>query len=290
MEPVKIEGTKMTAVLPEGQAASMSVEEVLAVACPPRMNTCGTVVPDGFRLAYPRGQFTIWVHEIPPRVYQFKWIANDSPAKFGEGTTYRPVRIALPYVIVLAVFEGDMLSDSNECFFRTKPLVDAERDELLYPGLLNCSKFSPPDGKPLSWICTQNLDRRKLTTAPDAATRMRAGLEVLIHCLFESGFNYSSDLHEASSWFTESNRVDRRIATVEKWEEATKQDPLFAVDVPWLKTGLSVKQVVERIFKNRGACEQRVASADDFARVIFNHQPRGRRRRVAPAEPKEIPF
>lgn len=278
MEPVKIEGQTMHATSPEGQTASMSIADVLESACPRRIDSRGVVMPDGFRLAYPMGPFTIWVHEVPPRVYQFKWIANDSPKKFGTGTTYRMVRIGLPYVIVLALYEGSVLSDSNECFFRTRPLED-ESEEVLFPGLLNCSKFVPPEGKPLSWICTQKLERSKFMRIPEPAKRMRGGLRALLHCLFETGFNYSSEHHEASSWFTESNKVDKRVSTVEKWEQATAKDPLFVLEVPWLKTGLSVKQVVERVFKNKGACAHRVASAGDLARVIFNHQ-NGHPRRV----------
>lgn len=271
METIRIEGTTMHAESPEGARASMSVPDVLQAACPRQIDTRGVVMPDGFRLAYPTGPFTVWVLEVPPRVYQFKWIAKDSPKQFGSGTAYRTVRIGLPYVVVLAMYEGDVLSDANECFFRTRPL-NVEDDPLCYPALLNCSKFSPPDGRPLSWICTQKLERSTFARLRDPAKRMRGGLKALLHCLFETGFNYSSEHHEGSSWFTESTRADERISTVEKWEEATAADPLFVLDVPWLKTGMSVKQVVDRMLKNKGACNHRVASAQDLARVIFNHQ------------------
>lgn len=289
METVQVAGTAMQATSPEGLSASMSIEDVLRAACPRRVDTRGVVMPDGFRLAYPMGPFSVWVFEVPPRVYQFRWIAKDSPKQFGAGTAYRAVRIALPYVVVLAVFEGDVLSDANECFFRTKPL-DSEKDPLSYPALLNCSKFNPPDGKPLSWICTQKLDRARFMRVRDPAQRMRAGLGALLSCLFETGFNYSSEHHEGASWFTESNGVDPRIATVEQWEEATAADPLFVFDVPWIPTGLSVRQVVERTLKNKNACAQRVASADDLARIIFNHQAGKAPRSAAAALEEAIPF
>ena len=54
-------------------------------------------------------------------------LPNDSPKRFGTGTTYRMVRIGLPYVVVLAVYEANMLSAANESFFRTQPLAD-EKD------------------------------------------------------------------------------------------------------------------------------------------------------------------
>ena len=120
--------------------------DFLAQAIKPRMDSRGVVLPDGVKLLDARGPATIWVHETPPRVYRFKWIAADSPARFGPETRYRQVRIALPYLIVMAAFDGQMLSGQNECSFRVAPLED-ENDELLYPALLNCSKFTPQKGE-----------------------------------------------------------------------------------------------------------------------------------------------
>ena len=81
----------------------------------------------------------------------------------------------------------------------------------------------------------------------------------------------SSDHHEAASWFNESRIVDPRLQTVEAWQEASAKDPLFVLDVPWLKTGLSLWQVAERIFSNLKAANNRVKSASGLARIIFNH-------------------
>ena len=107
-------------------------------------------------------------------------------------------------------------------------------------------------------------------TERDPKKRMRLGFQALLHCLIETGYNQSSDVHEHSSWYTESTRVDKRISTVEKWQEATEHDWSFVLDVPWLKTGKSVKAVVDRIFRNHSG-DQRVRSATDLARVILNH-------------------
>ena len=180
------------------------------------------------------------------------------------------MNISLPYLVVLAVFEHGQLSEFNECFFRVAPL-ESENDALGYPALLNCSRFQPPDGRPLSWICTQKLDRSKLLTESDPAVRFRAGFCALMHCLLETGFNYSSEHHEGSSWFTESTRVDPRVRTIENWETATAEDPLFVLDVPWLPTGMSVKGVVQRIFKNHQRRPNRIRSVRDLFRIIFHH-------------------
>ena len=279
MDEVTIKGTHVTATSPEGQTVTMSLEELIetiTAAQGAHMNT-GIILPDGVKAVRSQGRITILVYERPPQVYNLKWIANNSPASFGENTRYRTVKIALPYLIVLAVFEPGpgnrlMLSHRNECFFRTAPLKGPD-DELLYPALLNCSKFSPQAGHPLSWICTAKLDPSFLITVQDENARILAGLWALLRELLESGYNKSSEHHEESSWFTETvnAKVDRRITSVEAWEKATRQDRCFAINVPWLKTGMTLKQVTDRIYRNARAVQPKVTSASDIARILFNH-------------------
>jgi hypothetical protein len=276
METVTLQGASALAVSPEGQKATMPVEKLLGKIAPLRMDTGDVLLPDGVVCVRSRGPITIWVYQMPPRVCNLKWIADDSPAHFGRGTRYRNVRIGLPYLVVLAVFApGEhnrlQLSPYSECFFRTKPLASLD-DDLLYPALLNCSKYPnhPQAGHPLAWICVQHLDRTRFVNEPDTGKRLRLGFSALMHCLLETGFNYSSEQHEGSSWFTESRRVDARVATVDKWQAATEKDPLFVLEVPWLKTGLSLRQVLDRIFGNLSAQQPAVATASDVARLIFN--------------------
>jgi hypothetical protein len=267
-ETVTIEGEQATALSPEGTTAKLPLDRFLKAAFPRRMDSAGVVLPQGTALIYSSGRYTAWVVERPPYVYPFRWIAPDSASRFGPGTSYRTVRIGLPYLVVLAIFDGDALTGANECFFRTAP-IDSEEDSLSYPALLNCSRFQVPDGHPLSWICTQKLDRAAIAgEGPNA--RMRSGLQALMHCLLESGFNESSEHHEASSWFSESRRVDPRIASVDAWQEATTADPLFVLEVPWLATGLTIRQVVERGLRNQPGSAHVVGSVADLARIIFN--------------------
>jgi len=271
MDPITIVGNMVHAVSPEGQTATMSLEDLLKTTNRRCMDTRGVVLPDGVKLLDSRGGTTIWVHETPPRVYTFKWIASESPSRFGQGTQYRMARIALPYLVVMAAFDGEMLSGQNECFFRTRPLED-EDDELLYPALLNCSKFTPQEGRPLSWICTANMGPESFQGCRNPKHRMRAGFRALMHCLLETGFNYSSEDHEGSSWFTESTRCDPRVSAVENWIKASEENPLFVLDVNWLKTGMSARQVMDRMFAYRGLGGNGALTAADLARIIFNYR------------------
>jgi hypothetical protein len=279
METVTLKDGLAQAVSPEGQTASMKIADLLKTLADRQIDAGDFLLPDNVKAMLVRGKHMIWVHQTPPRVYQFNWIAGDSPSPFGRGTRYRPVTIALPYLVVLAVFApaelGQVqLTHLNECFFRNSPLSSLD-DELYFPALLNCSKYHPPEGRPLSWICTQHLDRSKFLAEPNANRRLRAGLRALLHCLLETAFNLSSEHHEQSSWFTQSLKVDARIGTIEKWQAASAKDPLFVLEVPWLKTGLSVRQVAERIFKNQKAAAPSPATASDVARVLFNQNPSG---------------
>ena len=274
MDQIHIEGHEARATSPEGKTASMPLAELLSRLFPERMDTCGIVLPDGVKTIINGGNHCIWVHETPPRAYNLRWIAPDSEAQFGPGTKYRLARITLPYVIVMACFapgeKGKFtLSNSNEAFFRTAPLASQD-DELFYPALLNCSKFALPEGRPLAWICTQHLNRASFEQETDLNPRLRKALAALLHCLLETGFNYSSEHHEGASWFTESRAVDDRISTVEKWEAASAKDELFVLDVPWLKTGLTARQMAERMLKYHRAARPSSPTASVLARLIFN--------------------
>ena len=271
MDPdtLAIEGKEVRFKTPEGKTYVMSVAELLRHAIP--KHTCtGGVQPNHIRMMDSSGPLTVWVYEIPPSVRQLQWIAADSPAQFGPGTKYRQVRISLPYLIVLAVFQDGELANCSECFFRNDALRTAE-DPLFYPALLNCSKFVPAEGKPLSWICTQKLDRSPIENEPNPDRKMAAGLRALLKTLLESGFNLSSEHHEANSWFSESNRVDPRVKTIEAWVAATEKDPLMGLTVPWIPVGKSLREVIDRIFENQHHKRKTVATARDIARLVVAH-------------------
>jgi len=61
------------------------------------------------------------------------------------------------------------------------------------------------------------------------------------------------------------------LSSVEAWQEASARDPLFVLEVPWLKTNNTVGQLIERIFSNLQANTTRITNAAGLARIIFNH-------------------
>jgi hypothetical protein len=100
-------------------------------------------------------------------------------------------------------------------------------------------------------------------------------MEGLLKCVTDK-FDMSSEHHaaqgEKNSWFTEYQRlkVDERIQTVENWERASR-NPLFVLDVPWLRVGMSLRQVADRLFQILEAQQPQTKHSSDLARVIFNH-------------------
>ena len=275
---VTLEGEVASATLPAGATAHMPVSVLFERLHPSGFDSAGTVLPDGVKALVPARDGAILVHQTPPRVYDFRWIAPDSETPYGPEAKYRQVRIALPYLIVLASFQngrGDLmqLGNRNECFFSNQPL-DRQGFEtpLCYPALLNCSKFPESDENPLAWICTQHLRPRDFVSAKSLQSRLHTGLSALLRHLLESAFNLSSDENEIASWFSETVKahVDPRIASVESWEEATRDDPLFVLDVPWLPTGRTLGSIAERMAGGASTGNSTTNSSHDIARVIFN--------------------
>jgi hypothetical protein len=274
---ILIEGERVRVETPEGTVHELPVRAFQESLVADRFETGGIISPDGVLGLFPLRRAVVVVHQTPPVVRRLKWLAANSRAPYGPRARYRDVSLALPYVVVLAVFIRDprgrvQLTSKSEAFFSRVPLQSPD-DELCYPALLNCSRFEPAADHPLAWICVQNLDLSETCgSKSDDSARLRAGLGALLRHLYETGFNRSSEVHEGSSWFeaTVSAQVDERLADVEAWERASLADGSFALDVPWLPTGLSVRDVVDRIAGSMGGRETPLVTADDLARGVIN--------------------
>ena len=102
---------------------------------------------------------------------------------------------------------------------------------------------------------------------------MHDGLKILSHCLLEQGFNLSSEYHEGQSWFNEykEQKIDNRIATIERWEQETASDPMFILNVPWIQTGLTLREHINHMFDNMEIHSNRITNALDVQRIIYNY-------------------
>jgi hypothetical protein len=230
----------------EDQLVDMLRKEIL-----PPLN--GTAIPDGIKFMEWRAPFMLVVHQLPPHVRQFRWIANDSPQQYGPGTTYRKVRLSIPYSITFALYferGGKLyLAGSNELYFRNEPLR-SKSEKLCYPALLNISRINTPK-RQRSWICTQYLRHPK---GGDWTSQLSA----LLDHTWNGGFNRSSEHHEGASWYGESKGVHADLHPVERWEAATTKDEAFALRVPWKPAALTVTDLMDCMFEE---CKQGVFSS-----------------------------
>ncbi len=281
-----IRGRTVQATSREGVKGRMKIEAFVRAMSPPRIDTCDVILPDGIRRVRERGGVTLFVWEIPPQVYHVQWIDDGSPAPFGipgKRVKYRHRRLAMPHIVMLAVFVTDSegrltLSSRNEAYFRNAPLTSGD-DTLCFPALLNISKFpdEAAEVRPLAWVCTQHTPLDALAREPDDNQRIRNGLLALRRTVLETGFNYSSEHHELTSYWSLSAKKIPDVADLDRWEARTREDPLFALEVDWLPASwkskpLTVNRLIERSFGIMRAQAAPLTTAAQLANVVFNHK------------------
>ncbi len=235
-----IENKKATVKTTEGQTIQRDervlVDMFRAELVPPLGNVA---FPDGVKFVEWQPPFLGVVHQMPPHVRCLRWIDGSSPQQFGPGTTYRSVRIGIPYSITFAVYYAHgrslAMSAHNELYFRNEPLRTRD-DKLCYPALLNISAIKTP-ARVRAWICTQYL-------APAPGSDWTTQLAGLLDHTWNGGFNLSSEHHEGASWYGESRGVHKNLHPIEKWVKATEKDEAFALQVPWKPASLNVGQLL----------------------------------------------
>ena len=234
---IEIEGERVTCKQDGKGALSMLLRDLLmnlldhADFRPP-----GEPIPETVRFAWRRGDAVVLVLEQKPAMHTVRWLTDDSPAPFGKGATYREVRLAFPFVLVIVAFRGGNFTGQQQCFYRRAPLASLE-DELLLPNLLNVARAYGQT----CWLCLANL--RKNFAAISWNERVRA---IWSH-LFDAGFNASSEFHEGMSYWQAMRSVDRRVGSLSAWEAETRKDPFFPLKVEWRTAGKTVGEVMEEM-------------------------------------------
>lgn len=236
------------------------------------------IYPDGLKLLHKRGSHAVAIYEIPHAVHSIRWIADDSPKKYGSGTKYTTRRLALPYIVLSLPLtrqgkEIVLHPGHCECFVRNSPITSME-DEMFYPPLLNVSKNTrqPPETVPLAWLCTQYLDSRPIAKAKTANEKLWKCIHQSRRCLLESGFNYSSEHHEGNSHYSDyaaSEGADERIKDVKKWEKASITEPNFVLGIKWKSTEHTIEKLIGRTLKLIGAGNGDV-TASSLEAIVFN--------------------
>jgi len=208
---------------------------------------------DSVRWRVECGALTVFILELKPMLRAVTWIDPKSEIPFGEEATYRTFRLETPFVVLKVPFFKRRLVHMCELFYRTAPLQRLD-DPLFWPNLLN---VSPASYGCTAWLCTQKLGHPLgpggLGLPPALRRASRPGgvvdqLDAVVTHLWNGGFNRSSEEHEGSSAFEKSvkERVDRRLGCVERWEQASLEEPGFTLGVDWKPTGLTVRTLIEK--------------------------------------------
>ncbi len=218
-----------------------------------RPPSCG-YLPEGVRLWDERGDSVGLVLEIPPDARSVRWLQKGSRVPFGRGAKYHRAYLSFPYCVVLLVFRNGSLTGQQQLYYRTRPL--GGEDRLLLPNLFNVASGY----EQTCWVCLANM---KDVRALSWSKKIEA---VRLH-LFSAAFNESSEMHEGNSYWTSGAAVDPRLASVEAWEKATRQDPFFALGVRW-KPARTTARAELREMLDRVAAPRNIRSATDLAGAV----------------------
>jgi hypothetical protein len=60
-----------------------------------------------------------------------------------------------------------------------------------------------------------------------------AKLHKIADHVFTSGWNRSSEVHEGNSYWSAMREIDPRVASAAAWQEASRQNARFALEVAW---------------------------------------------------------
>ena len=226
---------------------------------------CGTL-PVGVRRWTQRGDTVGLAIEIPPCARSVQWVADDSPAPYGDAAVYERRYLSFPYVEILLVLHGGELTNQQQLFYRREPLGDD--DALLLPNLLN---VSPEAYGQKAWLCLANLR----TIGKESWQQKIASV---VQHTFSAKFNRSSEEHEGSSYWQLMRDVDLRVSSVAAWHEATRQNPCFALDVPWKRAERGLTDELGAMMEQVQAATT-LRTAEELAGMLAAGNGRRRRRR-----------
>jgi hypothetical protein len=230
--------------------------------CAQRAPSCG-VLPRDIRVWCERGDAVGVVIEVPPHARTVRWLTDASRAAFGPRAQYQQYFISFPYVELLIVFRRGALTGLQQLYYRREPL-DAGED-LLLPNLYNVAQGYGQR----CWVCLANLAD---VSGLSWADKIRA----VVDHVFTASFNRSSEMHEGNSYFGTTCGIDPRVASLDAWQEATRENPRFALDVQWRTAGTTMSAELAMML-DRTVEPLAVRSTTDLAGVITRAGSRGRR-------------
>jgi len=196
------------------------------------------ILPPSAVIAYTKGIRTVVVVEQKPQVRTMGF----TPDLVGQRSRGKAVstsnqayrfRLSFPYVYFFVAFDGKKFA-YHEIYFRNKPLTSA-REHVYNPPLPNIHK----DKKNFRPMCMGEGFRNDVK----AESQVSRACEEVISEFWQRPFNEHLGNGILSS-------TDNRVSNYSKWQEATKEDPMFILTVKWGK-GKTAKSIMDEMFKRR---------------------------------------
>lgn len=252
---IRISGDGITIIQGRTTVFEAKVEEFLeALDLARGRRTSGQILPTCVRLCEERRDTVGVVIEVPRHARTVRWLADDSKEPFGRKARYRDCYLSFPYVVLLVVFRRGALTGLQQLYYRNEPL-DAGED-LLLPNLFNVAQGYGQR----CWVCLQHLD--PLGPAPLSELVPR-----VVEHVFAAAFNRSSEVHEGNSYWGSRKPADPKVASLEAWARATRENPLFATEVPWEPADTTATQELGRML-DRAVARRPLRNAAELATLL----------------------
>jgi hypothetical protein len=209
------------------------------------------LLPAGTRWLCQKQNLLLLVLEDPPQCRSL----SVSEGKKGDKGEYLSYRLAFPFIVyILTFYRGDF--EEMKMFYRTSPLVSPE-DPLFNTNLPNVR------GKP-GYYGTQRVCLRYRPEMLEGVPLAQAATS-LIEFFWSTGFN--QDIEQSA--FLWSMGRDPRIGSFEAWEEATRENPLFPLEVDWENSGRTLPSLWEECLRLHGETDAEVTTAEDLVDILY---------------------
>jgi hypothetical protein len=178
--------------------------------------TCTPVLPMGCRYFFQKGDYTAFLIEQAPATRTISW----------SGTNYK---LALPYVMFWVVFKGEYVDSGTtgktRVFYRSSPFRSL-KDSFSRPNLGNMNHRC--------LICTGRMS----ISGNSLAVKAESYIEEFWNSTFNGDINTNFDA--AAGQIPE-------VATKEKWQKASAENPLFPLEADWLPFAGNIESLISEL-------------------------------------------
>jgi hypothetical protein len=221
------------------------------------------ILPVGTRRLMERRDLTALAVELPPQARMVRWLADGSRMRYGRRAVYQRYFLAFPYIELLLVFRGGALTGYQQLYYRTASIEQGE--DLLLPNLYNVA-----DGYgQRCWLCLVNVPDVTRLSWPEK-------IDAVVEHVFGAAFNQSSEMHEGNSYWGAMRDLDPRLASPEAWQEATRANQRFVLEVPWRAAHTTVTAELRAMLDHIEPAAP-VETAADLSNFLARAGRRGRR-------------